>query len=207
MIGNTAAPITRQRYLQGMTIVRFFDRMKRNQDRFLQNVRRASISPIDRAFFASLPHPVHVYVLAEDWCEDAVFGLPVLARLIEDAGRPDVRVAFRDANMDIMGGHLKEGKFSAIPVYVVLDEHFNELGSIIERSSRATTAMKEVARAVLVANPGYALPDAGPFEFEKMSEEGRAAVHRAIDAARAAQGGQWNQYLVDDLRALAAKSL
>lgn len=65
--------------------------------------------------------------LSEDWCGDAVNTLPVVARLAEKAGW-DFRVFSRDENPDLMDAHLTGGTSRSIPVVVVYDADFREVG-------------------------------------------------------------------------------
>jgi hypothetical protein len=65
--------------------------------------------------------------LSEDWCGDAVNTLPVVARLAEAVGW-DFRVLSRDANPDLMDGHLTNGRSRSIPVVIVYDEGMREIG-------------------------------------------------------------------------------
>jgi len=65
--------------------------------------------------------------LSEDWCGDAVNTLPVVARLAEAAGW-DLRVLSRDDNPDLMEAHLTNGRSRSIPVVIVYDEQFREVG-------------------------------------------------------------------------------
>ncbi len=201
-----APPITRERFTRGWTIQGFTNAMTRNRERFEENITNAAVSESDAAYFRSLKRPVHVLVLAEDWCGDVIAGLPVLARLVQEAGAPDVRILFRDQNLDIMDLFLKQGKYRSIPVFVVLDERFNVIGHVIERSPRATAALEKAATEALLSNPEFAPPGTGPFEFDKMTTAGREAVSQAMKGARAAHGVEWNQDLIDDLRALVART-
>lgn len=65
--------------------------------------------------------------LSEDWCGDAVNTLPVLARFAAEAGW-DLRVLERDDNPDLMDAHLTGGTSRSIPVVIVYDEDFREVG-------------------------------------------------------------------------------
>ncbi|RMH20063.1 MAG: thioredoxin family protein [Gemmatimonadetes bacterium] len=65
--------------------------------------------------------------LSEDWCGDAVNTLPVVARLAEAVGWP-LRVLGRDDNPDLMDAHLTDGRSRSIPVVIVYDADFNEVG-------------------------------------------------------------------------------
>lgn len=65
--------------------------------------------------------------LSEDWCGDAVNTLPAVARLADAAGW-DLRVLSRDDNPDVMDAHLTHGRSRSIPVVIVYDEDFQEIG-------------------------------------------------------------------------------
>jgi hypothetical protein len=66
-------------------------------------------------------------VLSEDWCGDGANSLPYLARLVEATPNLDLRILSRDDNPDLMDTHLT-GEARAIPVVMVLDEEFQEVG-------------------------------------------------------------------------------
>jgi len=65
--------------------------------------------------------------LSEDWCGDAVNILPVVARFAQEVGW-DLRVLGRDDNLDLMDAHLTDGRSQSIPVVIVYDEDFGEVG-------------------------------------------------------------------------------
>jgi hypothetical protein len=68
-------------------------------------------------------------VLTEGWCGDAAFNVPMMAAI--ERAMPDkvqLRLLYRDQNLDIIDAHLTNGGRS-IPKLIVLDHSFNELGS------------------------------------------------------------------------------
>ena len=69
----------------------------------------------------------HILVIAEDWCGDASNTVPVLGKLDEEVDSIDVRIIKRDENPEVMDAYLTRGA-RAIPIAIVLDEEFNELG-------------------------------------------------------------------------------
>lgn len=74
-----------------------------------------------------IPGGWHLVALSEDWCGDAVNTLPVIAKLAELAGW-DMRVMSRDDNPDLMDAHLTNGRSRSIPIVIVYDEDFTEVG-------------------------------------------------------------------------------
>ena len=69
----------------------------------------------------------HLVAISEDWCGDAVNTLPALARLADAVGW-HFRVLSRDDNPDLMDAHLTNGRSRSIPVVIVYDEDFREIG-------------------------------------------------------------------------------
>jgi hypothetical protein len=66
-------------------------------------------------------------VIAEDWCGDASNTVPYLAKLGDEAGCLELRVLRRDEHPEVMDRYLT-GTARAIPIAIVLDEVFHELG-------------------------------------------------------------------------------
>lgn len=66
-------------------------------------------------------------VLAEDWCNDAVSVIPILARLADEAPGVELRILRRDEHPEVMDQYLTDGA-RAIPIVIVLNEECEELG-------------------------------------------------------------------------------
>lgn len=75
---------------------------------------------------ATMPR-LHVLVLVEDWCGDASNTVPVLARWADQVAAAEVRLIRRDEHPEVMDRYLTNGS-RAIPIAIVLDEEFRELG-------------------------------------------------------------------------------
>ena len=75
----------------------------------------------------ALPGPRRLLVIAEDWCGDAVNTVPILARLSDVTPGLELRIIERDRNPEVMDRYLTNGSRS-IPIVVVLDDQFRELG-------------------------------------------------------------------------------
>lgn len=118
--------ITRERYESGATTEQFIAGAASSQELWRSVYARASV-PEELAERARRLPARHLLVLAADWCGDAVNTVPVLARLAQAVPGLDLRILGRDANPDLMDAHLSAGA-RAIPVVMVLDEEFHELG-------------------------------------------------------------------------------
>lgn len=115
-----------ERYLGAATIDQFIAGAEANRELWESLRRRAQVPEdvLERA--ARLP-PTHLLVLAEDWCGDAVNTVPVLARLADQIPGWSLWVLERDRNPDLMDTHLT-GSSRSIPVVMLLDERFSEVG-------------------------------------------------------------------------------
>ncbi len=83
--------VTRERFAQGLTYDAYKAQMTRNRERFAINEQTVELRSDDIAFFAGLAGPLHVLVLAEDWCGDVIANLPVLGRLAAESSTFDLR--------------------------------------------------------------------------------------------------------------------
>ena len=148
--------VTRERFAQGMTFPQYLDQMGTNKDTFVKFLSEIKIRPEDREALARLGKKLKVLVITEDWCGDALYNVPVLAKLVE--GNPDIemRVFLRDKNPDLMDQYLNKGMFRSIPVFAFFDESMNEVARLIERPEKMTEELEkkmlEVRRAMRVEN-------------------------------------------------------
>lgn len=66
-------------------------------------------------------------VIAEDWCGDASSTIPAVARFADAVPGMELRVLRRDEHPELMDRYLTDGA-RAIPIVIVLDEAWRELG-------------------------------------------------------------------------------
>ena len=128
MVPDDGAPLDlATRWADALTFEQFVARAKRNEVFWKEMTRRAR-APMDAvARGRALPAKRHLLVLLEDWCGDAINTMPVLAALVAQVPQLELRVLERDRNPDLMERHLSDGA-RAIPVVIVLDERWQELG-------------------------------------------------------------------------------
>jgi hypothetical protein len=117
----------RERYLGAMEFGEMLATVTRHEALWNAVWRRAEVSDDLVQRVAALGGAWHLLILSEDWCGDAVNTVPLVARLAELAPNADVRVLARDRNLDLMDTHLT-GTSRSIPVVIVLDEDWNEVG-------------------------------------------------------------------------------
>src|SRR5262245_2029350 len=148
--------VTRERFQQGMTFQQYLDQMGTNKETFTKFLSEIVIRPEDKEAIAKLGKKLKVMVITEDWCGDALYNVPVLAKLLEGNPNVELRVFLRDKNADLMDQYLNQGLYRSIPVFAFFDEHMNEVARLIERPGTITDQLEkkmlEVRRSMRAEN-------------------------------------------------------
>lgn len=173
--------IDRARWDKGVTYDQFKAAMTRNQERFAQNESRVVLNAETVRTFKSLPQRLRVLVLAEDWCGDVVANLPILGRLAKEVPTLDVRVFYRDQNLDLIERWLNQGKYQSIPVFVFFDQDFRELGHWIERPASVTERRAAERKRIFAAHPEFGAPDA---PVDQLPEDVRTRLQAELQKMR-----------------------
>jgi hypothetical protein len=144
--------VTKEQFKQGMTMDQYLAQMGTNKDKFVEFLQTIKISPEDKQALDKYGKKLNILVITEDWCGDALYNVPVLAKLVE--GNPDIemRVFLRDKNPDLMDQYLNQGMYRSIPVFAFFDESMNEVARFVERPAAHTEELEkkmlEVRRAL-----------------------------------------------------------
>jgi hypothetical protein len=132
--------VTPERFQQGISWKQWMEQIDRNQDKFTENYEACTLNADDvakiKGLMAKPNGPAKILCLGEAWCPDVFRGLPVVARLSEATGL-DLRIFFRDQNLDIMNEFLYKGEFQSIPTFVFYTKDHQYLGHWIERAKKA----------------------------------------------------------------------
>jgi hypothetical protein len=115
------------RFEAAATMAQFVAAARENREMWSVMTTRARAPEDLVARAARLPAPRHLLVLLEDWCGDAVNTIPALAALVDAVPGLSLRIVARDEHPELMDAHLTNGSRS-IPVVIVLDDRFHELG-------------------------------------------------------------------------------
>jgi Thioredoxin len=190
------------RWDKGITYDAFKAAMTRNQERFAENEGRVALDPETVRTFKSLPKPLRVLALAEDWCGDVVANLPILGRLAKEAPTLDLRIFYRDQNLDLMERWLNQGKYQSIPVFVFFDENFRELGHWIERPASVTERRAAERKKIFAAHPEFGSPDA---PVDQLPEDVRARLQAELTKMREGMVSFANGEVQRELRELVSK--
>jgi hypothetical protein len=194
--------VDRARWDKGITYDEFKAAMTRNQERFAENEGRVALDPETVRTFKSLPKPIRVLVLAEDWCGDVVANLPILGRLAKEVPTLDVRIFYRDQNLDLMERWLNQGKYQSIPVFVFFDENFRELGHWIERPASVTDRRAAERKKIYAAHPEFGSPDA---PVDQLPEDVRTRLQGELQKMREGMVAFANGEVQRELRELVSK--
>ena len=190
------------RWDKGTTYDAFKAAMTRNQERFAENEGRVALDPETVRTFKSLPKPLRVLALAEDWCGDVVANLPILGRLAKEVPTLDVRIFYRDQNLDLMERWLNQGKYQSIPVFVFFDENFRELGHWIERPASVTERRAAERKKIFAAHPEFGSPDA---PVDQLPEDVRTRLQAELQKMREGMVSFANAEVQRELRELVSK--
>ncbi len=191
--------ITKERFESGLSYQAYKEAMTRNRDRVEANEKRVVLDRETVRALKSLPQPLNVVVLAEDWCGDVIANLPVLGRLSEEVGTLNVRIFYRDQNLDLMERWLNQGKFQSIPVFAFFDERFRELGHWIERPASVTELRARKRREVFAANPEFGNPDS---PVDQLPEDVRTRLQAELQKMRDETAAFANAEVQRELREL-----
>ncbi len=156
-----------QRFSKGLSWKDYMAQMGDTRARTEENYQKATLTDEERKFFGGITQVNHVLMLAENWCGDVHRNSPLAARVCEAMPNAELRVLFRDQNLDITDSYLNNG-YRSIPVVVFFDKDWNEIGRWIERSHAATTKAAQIrSKTVDVAGADEKARDAAMQEFRK----------------------------------------
>lgn len=171
MTAQKESVVTPERFEQGIGWKEWMDVIDRNQDKFVYNYEETSADAADVAAIKGLmakPNgPAKVLALGEAWCTDVVRGLGPLAKLVEATGL-EMKIFFRDQNIDIMNEFLKDGEFQSIPTFVFYTKDHKYLCHWIERPEKAKA---EIGTHLTPIQTKMRNPDLSEEERQKYMQE------------------------------------
>ena len=131
----------KERFEQATTFDQYADRMKVNKETMLQFTEEVKIPAEDVEWWRK-QGKLKVFALTYDGCGDALYNIPVLAKIAKLVDNIDLRVVQRDENLDLMDQYKNQGIYRSVPTFVFMDESLNEIGSLKERSESMTQIME-----------------------------------------------------------------
>jgi len=142
-VATTQAPaLTKERFLAATTFDQYVERMKVNREKMLQHVEEVNVPTEDVEWWRSRGK-LNAFVLTYDGCGDALFNVPVLAKIAKLCPSVDLRVVQRDENLDIIDQHLNQGLYRSVPCFIFLDENHHEIANLKERAEAMTRVFEQ----------------------------------------------------------------
>jgi len=131
----------KERFQAATTFDQYVDRMKVNKEQMQKFTDEVQISPADLEWWRGRGK-LNVYVLTYDGCGDALYNIPIMAKIARQCPNIDLRVVQRDENLDVMDQYKNQGLYRSVPTFVVMDEHLEEVGNLKERAEGMTQVME-----------------------------------------------------------------
>jgi len=135
--------VTKEQFKQGMTLEQYLAQMGTNKDKFVEFLQTIKVAPEDKQALEKYGKKLNVLVITEDWCGDALYNVPVLAKMVEGNPNIDMRIFLRDKNKELMDQYLNQGMYRSIPVFAFFDENMNEVARFIERPAAQTEEIEK----------------------------------------------------------------
>jgi len=120
--------MTADRFAAAPDFAAFLSQIRENAEMWPAVYRTARVPEELVARGRDIPGDWKLVALVEDWCGDAVNVIPVLEKLVEQLPNFELKLMGRDANPDLMDAHLTDGTARAIPVVIVYNAAFEEVG-------------------------------------------------------------------------------
>ncbi len=140
-------PLDAQRFATGLSWKDYLAQMGDTRARTEDNYAKAVLTKEEPQFFSGLHQVRYALMLAENWCGDVHRNSGLLAHICEAMPNCELRVLFRDQNLDLTDCFLNNG-YRSIPVLVFFDKDWNEIGRWIERPHAATAKVNEIRAKV-----------------------------------------------------------
>lgn len=135
--------VTKEQFKQGMTLDQYLAQMGTNKDKFVEFLQSIKITPEDKQALDKYGKKLNVLVITEDWCGDALYNVPVLAKMVEGNPNIEMRIFLRDKNKELMDQYLNQGMYRSIPVFAFFDENMKEVARFIERPPAQTEEIEK----------------------------------------------------------------
>ena len=140
MTAQKESVVTPERIAQGISYKEWMEQIDRDQEKFVDNYEGTQLNADDvaaiKALMAKGGGPAICMAIGEPWCPDVFRGMPVIAKLCEATGL-DLKIFFRDQNVDIMNEYLYKGEFQSIPTLIFYTEDHRYLGHWSEKAQKA----------------------------------------------------------------------
>jgi hypothetical protein len=125
-------PIDHAVWEYGLTLQAYIDQMETHREAMQRRYREVHLSDAETRQFASIDQQIYLAVLTEEWCNDCLMNLPILARIAEATPHMEMKVYVRRQWLRLRE-YFTSQDIHSIPVAAFLDEDFHLIGTWIER--------------------------------------------------------------------------
>lgn len=159
----------------------YISQMKENQEGLLTIYKDFSV-PEDDPRIEQIKQKSYRKVLAisEDWCGDAMMNIAILKHISELADL-EVRVFYRDQNTDLIDQYLTNGTARAIPIFVFLNEQYEQENVWGPRAKAAQTFVEKTRKKLL------------PDKDDENYDEALQKIHVAINNRFKTDSNLWKE--------------
>jgi hypothetical protein len=158
-------PLDAQRFATGLTWKDYMAQMGDTRARTEENYAKSALTEDERKSFSGMSQVRYALMLAENWCGDVHRNSGLIAHICDAMPGCELRVFFRDKNLDLTDCFLNNG-FRSIPVTVFFDQDWNEIGRWLERAHAATAKVVGIRARTLDVAP-QDQQDAAMAEYRK----------------------------------------
>jgi hypothetical protein len=122
-------------FASGLSFGQYRDNMSTHVDAFRSHYERLAFVPKEERDKAPVA-TANILVLTEDYCIDSVLNVPLIARLVEASPGSELRLAKREAHLDVAARFPGRGGVNRLPTAIFLDQCGTVLGFWSERSKK-----------------------------------------------------------------------
>lgn len=150
-----------QWFNKGISAEKYIQSMEKNKEQLLYIYNQFKFPNHRQTLEMIEKNNLRVIVLTEDWCGDAMLNLPILLHIAKETNM-DVRILYRDKNLELMDQYLTNGKSRSIPIFIFIDEAGNEVAKWGPRAEIVQQFVEETLAS---------LPEKGDENYEQAFKE------------------------------------
>ncbi|HEY4602220.1 MAG TPA: thioredoxin family protein [Cerasibacillus sp.] len=134
-------------YNKGIPVEEYIRSMEKHKEQLLHVYNHFKLPDKRQTLKEIEEKKLRVIVLTEDWCGDAMLNLPILLHIAKEINM-DVRILYRDDNLELMDQYLTNGKSRSIPIFIFIDEDGNEVAKWGPRAEAVQQFVDETLTAL-----------------------------------------------------------
>ena len=134
--------LSSERFAVATTFARYVELMTVNRETMLKYVGEVDVDPADIDWWKQ-QGKLNVLVLTFDGCGDALYNIPVMAKIAAQCPNIDLRVIQRDENTDLMDAYRNQGTYRSVPTFIFMNANLEEIGNLKERPESISTIIEQ----------------------------------------------------------------